>query len=44
LYYLLWNYRYRGDTKAVGAEVLRAVDLKERQEKYCEDLNRAGII
>jgi hypothetical protein len=25
LYYLLWNYRSRGDATAAGAEALRAV-------------------
>ena len=28
LYYLLWNYRYRGDATAAGAEALRAVAPK----------------
>ena len=30
LYYLLWNYRSRGDATAAGAEALRAVAQKER--------------
>jgi hypothetical protein len=29
-YYLLWNYRFRGDATAVGAEALHAVAQKER--------------
>jgi len=28
LYYLLWNYRSRGDATAAGAEALRAVAPK----------------
>ena len=28
LYYLLWNYRFRGDATAAGAEALRAVAPK----------------
>jgi len=42
LYYLLWNYRHRRDATAAGAEALRAVAQKERQEKYWEDFNRAS--
>jgi len=30
LYYLLWNYRCRGDATAAGAEALRTVTQKER--------------
>ena len=28
LYYLLWNYRFRGDATAEGAEALRAIAPK----------------
>ena len=30
LYYLLWNYRSRGDATAAGAEALRAATQKGR--------------
>jgi hypothetical protein len=32
-YYLLWNYRSKGDAQAAGPEALHAIAPKERKEK-----------
>jgi len=34
LYYLLWNYRYRGGATAAGAEALRAVVPRSVEKKF----------